>query len=143
MFLRVVDKLRKDEDDDVPIHEVREAIGELIPRDKFNQYIKDLQANDNVMLYGGSGSFQGVDYARQIENSIETKTNGIRFYIRLEEQGKNRIKNLTPETQAKIDKQLEDRPDLDPLGSARQYAKGAKIKTQKAIFRNSINWLKC
>jgi hypothetical protein len=131
VFLRVVDKLRKDDDDDVPIHKVREAIGELVSRDKFNQYVKDLQANDNVLLYGGSGGSQGSDYARQIENSITTNTNGLRFYIKLEDQAKNRIKDLSPEKQAKIDEQLDNRPDLDPLGTARQYVKGSRIKSQK------------
>ena len=138
VFLHVVNKIVKNGNNkgDTPIHQVREAIGELVPRDKFNEYMKDLQAKGNIQLIGGSGFGSGEftgsrEYANQIENSITTKANGIRFYIRVEKPGKDKSDKLDKSQQDKIEKQLDKRPELDPMGSARQYAKGNKITSQK------------
>lgn len=139
VFLHVVDKIEKEGKNkgDIAIHQVREVIGELVPRDKFNEYIKDLQAKGDIQLFGGSGLGNGHDfsqskeYAKQIENSVSTRLNGIRFYIKVQEPGKNKISKIDKTKQDKIQKELKDRPELDPMGSARQYSKGAKITTQK------------
>ena len=138
VFLHVVNKIVKNGNNkgDTPIHQVREAIGELVPRDKFNEYMKDLQAKGNIQLVGGSGFGDGEfissrGYASQIENSITTKANGIRFYIKVEKLGKDKLDKFNKFQQDKIEKQLDKRPELDPMGSARQYAKGSKITSQK------------
>lgn len=138
VFLHVVDKLVKDGKNrgDTPIHQVREAIGELIPRNKFNEYVKDLQAKGDIQLVGGSGfgshaTASSVEYAKEIENSITTKANGIRFYMKVEKSGKDKLEKSDKSKRDKIEKQLENRPELDPMGSARQYSKGNKITSQK------------
>ena len=126
VFYHVVDKLGGN---DVRIAKVREVIGELVPRSKFNQYLKDLQGDDDIGLYGGSS--QNIDDRKEVENGITTKVNGLRMLIKLREKGKNKLTALDKEKKAQVEKQLKNRPDLDPLGSARQYTEGAKITTQK------------
>lgn len=126
VFYHVLDKLGGN---DVRIAKVREAIGELVPRNKFNQYLKELQGNDDVTLYAGSS--QNIDDKKEVENAITTRVNGLRMLIKLETQGKDKLKNLSTEKKKEIEEQLKGRPDLDPLGSARQYTKGDKITSQK------------
>jgi len=53
--LAVYDKLNKDYnlDDLVPIYRIRRAIGEQVSREKFNQWLVEMQANDILQLIAG------------------------------------------------------------------------------------------
>lgn len=134
VFLHVVDNLNKS-GKNVPIHRVREAIGELVPRDKFNEYVKDFQDKGLIQFTSGSGSqssnLSEKEYATAVSNSISTKVNGLRFFMNVDQKAKDKIDNTSDEQRTKAKNLLKDRPELDPVGSARQYSKGDKITSQK------------
>lgn len=111
----------------VPIHKVRELIGELIPRDKFKEFMLEAQADDAITLIGGA---EFTDFTtEQRANSLDPLGNGhARQYIRFAPEN---LDKLSAKEREKIDKTLKNRPDLDPLGTARQYTNGAKITSQK------------
>lgn len=129
VLYHVVDKLSKANDEDLYIATIRESIGELVSRDKFNEYLKNLQAEDNIILYSGSGNGS----RQQVENSISTPLGGMRFRIQLEDKGQKKLEELSKDKkkQSAINEQLDKRPELDHLGSARKYEKGGKITSQK------------
>ncbi|MEG4456604.1 hypothetical protein [Microcoleus sp. N9_A1] len=79
--LDVYDSLNRDYnlDDLVPIYRMRRAIGERIGRSEFNEWLLEMQANDIFQLIGGSVEDSAPD---KIEDSITTKVNGLRCYVK-------------------------------------------------------------
>ena len=143
VFYHVINELGKKQDDSssIPIYEIRESIGELVPRNKFNEYLLNLQADDNIILQAGGES---GNFGKWLNNSIIPKGNTIRYYVKIEEAGQKQINKLNSIKQDIAEKTLKNRPDLDPLGSARQYVKGKKIASQeefKGVVEKIINTL--
>jgi len=126
VMLHVFNKLNteKNYDNFVPIAEIRKAIGELVPRDKFNDYMVQSQSDDKIRLVGGGQ----VD-----KDDIQINSAGYRQYVQLEPAGEKVLAKNSPNKKLSLDKKLQNRPDLDPLGLARPYAKGKAI-TDKADF---------
>jgi len=79
--LDVYDSLNRDYnlDDLVPIYRMRRAIGERVGRSEFNKWLLEIQANDIFQLIGGSVEDSAPD---KIEDSITTKVNGLRCYVK-------------------------------------------------------------
>ena len=79
--LKVYDSLNRDYnlDDLVPIYRMRRAIGERVGRSQFNEWLLEMQANDIFQLLEGSVEDSAPD---KIEDSITTKVNGLRCYIK-------------------------------------------------------------
>ena len=79
--LNVYDSLNRDYnlDDLVPIYRMRRAIGERVGRSEFNEWLLEMQANDIFQLIGGSVEDSAPD---KIEDSITTKVNGLRCYVK-------------------------------------------------------------
>ena len=79
--LDVYDTLNRDYnlDDLVPIYRMRRAIGERVGRSEFNQWLLEMQAQDILQLIGGSVEDSAPD---KIEDSITTKVNGLRCYVK-------------------------------------------------------------
>ena len=126
VMLHVFDKLNteKNYDNFVPIAEIRKTIGELVPRDKFNDYMMQVQGDDKIQLVGGG---------QVTENDIEISIAGYRQYVQLLPTGEKILAKNSDTKKLSLDKKLQNRPDLDSLGLARPYAKGKAI-TSKADF---------
>jgi len=79
--LDVYDSLNRDYnlDDLVPIYRMRRAIGERVGRSNFNEWLLEMQAQDILQLIGGSVEDSAPD---KIEDSITTKVNGLRCYVK-------------------------------------------------------------
>ena len=79
--LDVYDSLNRDYnlDDLVPIYRMRRAIGERVGRSDFNEWLLEMQAQDILQLIGGSVEDSAPD---KIEDSITTKVNGLRCYVK-------------------------------------------------------------
>ncbi|WP_293155542.1 MULTISPECIES: hypothetical protein [unclassified Microcoleus] len=79
--LDVYDSLNRDYnlDDLVPIYRMRRAIGERVGRSQFNEWLLEMQAQDILQLIGGSVEDSAPD---KIEDSITTKVNGLRCYVK-------------------------------------------------------------
>ena len=79
--LDVYDSLNRDYnlDDLVPIYRMRRAIGERVGRSEFNEWLLEMQATDLIQLIGGSVEDLAPD---KIEDSITTKVNGLRCYVK-------------------------------------------------------------
>lgn len=145
VFYHVVDELNKkgNYNELIPIYKIRESIGELVSRDKFNKFMIDIQGDDKLdMVFGEQIEIEPG--ARQ--NSIHLPgTGAVRSYVKLTNQGKQELQKITPTNKNKVNQLLKDRPDLDPLGTARQYTTGSKIKSQKEFestlekIYNSLN----
>lgn len=77
----VYDTLNRDYnlDDLVPIYRMRRAIGERVGRSQFNEWLLEMQANDIFQLLEGSVEDSAPD---KIEDSITTKVNGLRCYVK-------------------------------------------------------------
>ncbi|MEG3989384.1 hypothetical protein QUA13_19895 [Microcoleus sp. S28C3] len=77
----VYDSLNRDYnlDDLVPIYRMRRAIGERVGRSEFNEWLLEMQAQDILQLIGGSVEDSAPD---KIEDSITTKVNGLRCYVK-------------------------------------------------------------
>lgn len=79
--LDVYDSLNRDYnlDDLVPIYRMRRVIGERLGRSEFNEWLLEMQANDIFQLLEGSVEDSAPD---KIEDSITTKVNGLRCYVK-------------------------------------------------------------
>lgn len=79
--IEVYDRLNRDYnfDDLVPIYRMRREIGERVGRSQFNEWLLELQANDLFQLLEGSVEDSAPD---KIEDSITTKVNGLRCYVK-------------------------------------------------------------
>lgn len=119
-------KLAKTRDDLVPVYKLRREVGELVPRDKFNTWLKDMQAKDKLRLLEGSVEDSAPD---KIKDSITTKASGLRCYVKLDTDGETALERANKRS-TELEKTLKDRPDLDPLGTASQLQKGPKLKSQ-------------
>jgi len=77
----VYDRLNRDYnfDDLVPIYRMRREIGEKVSRSQFNEWLLEMQANDIFQLVEGSVEDSAPD---KIEDSITTKVNGLRCYVK-------------------------------------------------------------
>ncbi|MBD1826514.1 hypothetical protein NDI47_09890 [Microcoleus vaginatus GB1-A2] len=79
--LDVYDSLNRDYnlDDLVPIYRMRRAIGEMVGRSEFNEWLLEMQANDIFQLIGGEMTDISADKA---EDSIKTALGAIRYYVK-------------------------------------------------------------
>jgi len=77
----VYDRLNRDYnfDDLVPIYRMRREIGEKVSRSQFSEWLLEMQAQDILQLIGGSVEDSAPD---KIEDSITTKVNGLRCYVK-------------------------------------------------------------
>jgi hypothetical protein len=64
----------------VPIYQIRRAIGDKVSRQDFNNYLKNLQGENKLQLQGGGIEDDAKD---KLEDSIYTKTSGLRSHLRL------------------------------------------------------------
>lgn len=127
-------KLQEKYGDLVPIHELREALGETVQRNKFDEYLLEMQGKDILSLK--SGENRGLDN-KIAGDSIKIPGGGIRTYLSLDilkEDLDSRLKGK----EDKLNKTLTNPPKLDPLGTARELTKGPKIKSQQE-FDQTIN----
>ncbi|MEG5138570.1 MULTISPECIES: hypothetical protein [unclassified Microcoleus] len=81
LAIDVYDTLNRDYnlDDLVPIYRMRREIGERVGRSQFNEWLLEMQAQDILQLIGGSVEDSAPD---KIEDSITTKVNGLRCYVK-------------------------------------------------------------
>ena len=79
--LETYDQLNQDYnlDDLVPIYRIRREIGDRLPRQKFNEWLLEIQANDRVQLMGGDLPNVTQD---QLEDSVAIPGGGTRFYVK-------------------------------------------------------------
>lgn len=138
-MLHVIDKVNKEGKHNglVPIYELRKAVGELVPRDKFKEFMMSMQNDsENIMIMGGE--MPGIT-PEKASNSLTAPSGNLRYYVKLTSAGEEKSKSLSSSQQAKADKLLKDRPELDPLGTARKYATGPKITSQKEFETTLTN----
>ncbi|MEH2138556.1 hypothetical protein [Nostoc sp.] len=126
-------KLADKHDNLVPIHEIRESLGETVSRDKFDEYMKDMQANDLLQFKGGSLASGNRE---KLQDSLQTPGSGLRTYATLEISKDDLEKKLAGKTE-KISKLLDNPPSLDRMGTARVLQKGAKIKDESDFTKNA------
>ncbi|MBD1921574.1 hypothetical protein H6F77_10775 [Microcoleus sp. FACHB-831] len=81
LALEVYDSLNRDYNLDnlVPIYRIRREIGESVSRDKFNEWLLEMQAKDILQLIGGEMPDITPD---QAEDSIKTKLGAVRYYAK-------------------------------------------------------------
>ena len=79
--LDVYDQLNQDYNLDnlVPIYRIRRELGDRLPRQKFNEWLLEIQSNDLVQLMG---SDQSNVTSEQIEDSITIPGGGTRFFVK-------------------------------------------------------------
>ncbi|MEG4351675.1 hypothetical protein QUA74_18215 [Microcoleus sp. LAD1_D3] len=79
--LDVYDSLNRDYnlDDLVPIYRMRRAIGEMVGRSEFNEWLLEMQATDIFQLIGGEMTDITADKA---EDSIKTALGALRYYVK-------------------------------------------------------------
>ncbi|MGB3300793.1 MAG: hypothetical protein WBA76_21215 [Phormidesmis sp.] len=79
--LKAYDQLNQDYnlDDLVPIYRIRREMGDRLPRQKFNEWLLEIQANDLVQLMGGDLPNVTSD---QLEDSVAIPGGGTRFYVK-------------------------------------------------------------
>lgn len=82
VVLEVYKKLNQNYNFDnlVPIFRIRREIGDYLTREKFNEWLLEMQANDILQLQGGS---LPDNDPTKIEDSITTPVNGLRCYAKL------------------------------------------------------------
>ena len=132
VMLHVIDKVNKEGKHDglVPIYEARKAVGELVSRDKFNEFMRKMQSEETITMSGGELSGNTLEKTR---NSLAGASGEIRYHVRLTPKAEESLNTLNATQRNKINEKLKNRPELDPLGSARQYAKRGEIKSQKTF----------
>ena len=126
LTMHVFGKLSGENGGLVPIYKLRREIGELVPRSKFNEWLLDMQADDKFQLQGGGVEDSAPD---KIRDSITTGIGKLRTFARLVDNGPEALDKASERSQ-ELDQLLKDRPELDPLGTASEFRKGAKIKSQ-------------
>ena len=79
--LKTYEQLNQDYnlDDLVPIYRIRREMGDRLPRQKFNEWLLEVQANDLVQLMGGDLPNVTSD---QLEDSVAIPGGGTRFYVK-------------------------------------------------------------
>jgi len=79
--LNTYDQLNRDYnlDDLVPIYRIRREIGDRLPRQQFNEWLLEIQANDLVQLMGSNLSDVTAD---QMEDSLTIPGAGARFFVK-------------------------------------------------------------
>ncbi|MGB3766975.1 MAG: hypothetical protein WA947_10495 [Phormidesmis sp.] len=79
--LKTYDRLNQDYNLDnlVPIYRIRRELGDRLPRQKFNEWLLEAQANDLVQLMGGDLPNVTAD---QLEDSVAIPGGGTRFYAK-------------------------------------------------------------
>lgn len=118
----------------IPIFKIRRAIGEAVPRDKFTNYLMEMQSKGLVQPYGGSLDSNNQD---ELQDSLHTKQSGLRTYIRRgDELSKEKLEKLANSSKEKTDNLLKNRKELNQFGTASGLAKGNKISSQKEF--NSV-----
>ncbi len=63
----------------MPIYRIRRELGDRLPRQKFNEWLLEAQANDLVQLMGGDLPNVTAD---QLEDSVAIPGGGTRFYAK-------------------------------------------------------------
>jgi len=131
IFKAIDDEGTKDKSGGAWIYNVREKLGESVPRDKFNDWLKEMQAEGKVQLSGGSakGSEPNPKFT---QNVVSTPLNGLRFRVEPTAQGREAVKaaGKNKTLSKKYETLTKNSPPLDPLGSARAFQKGKPIKSQ-------------
>ena len=113
----------------VPIYQLRRELGETVPRDKFNNYMLNMQGNDLLLLQGGSVEDSARD---KIADSVHTELDGTRTYARLGEAlNKESLSKRVADTKDRVNEALKDKKPLSELGTAGALANAPKIKNQK------------
>lgn len=81
VVLAVYDGLNRDYNYDnlVPIYRIRREIGDRVSRSQFNEWMLDMQADDIIVLQGGTVEDSTPD---KIEDSISTEIGGLRCFAR-------------------------------------------------------------
>lgn len=81
LTLEVYERLNRDYnlDDLVPIYRIRREIGDRVSRDKFKEWLLEMQANDFFQLMGGEMSDITPD---KREDSITIPGGGLRYYAK-------------------------------------------------------------
>ncbi|MEL6552892.1 MAG: hypothetical protein AAFQ63_05430 [Cyanobacteria bacterium J06621_11] len=79
--LKTYDQLNQDYNlgDLVPIYRIRRELGDRVPRQQFNEWLLEIQANDIVQLMGGDLPNATSD---QLEDSVAIPGGGTRFYVK-------------------------------------------------------------
>ena len=113
----------------VPIYQIRNEIGENVPRNEFNDYMKKLQSKGILQLQGGSVEDSSRD---KIEGSLTTELDGLRTYASIGDNAtRESIKSQAESSKKKVEELTKSKKPLDDLGTAADLAAGAKIKSQK------------
>lgn len=113
----------------VPIYQLRRELGETVPRDKFNNYMLNMQKNDLLQFKGGSVEDSARD---KIADSLHTELDGIRAYAALGDGlTKESLNKRVSDTKDKVNTALKDKRPLSELGSAAALANAPKIKNQR------------
>lgn len=81
IVLDTYDRLNRDYNlgDLVPIYRLRREVGDRISRQKFNEWLLEIQVNDLVQLMGGDLPNATSD---QLEDSVSIPGGGTRFYLK-------------------------------------------------------------
>ena len=79
--LETYDRLNQDYnlDDLVPIYRIRRELGDRLPRQKFNEWLLEVQSNDLIQLMASGQSEVTSD---QVEDSIKIPGAGNRFFVK-------------------------------------------------------------
>jgi hypothetical protein len=76
-----IDRISKDDGNDlVPIHKLRDALGNSVSKGDFNKWLMEMQANGSVKLIGGEMPGLTPQIA---EKSIRTALGGTRYYVQM------------------------------------------------------------
>ena len=112
----------------VPVYQIRRALGESVPRDKFAEYALEMMGKDLVQFGGGSVEDSAQD---KLEDSIQTGLDGLRTYARITSPDIQGIRDRVQSSKKKVKELLKDASPLNDLGSASKLSQGDKIKDQK------------
>lgn len=129
LALYTMSQLKNKYADEIPIFELRRAIGESVKRDDFNRFLLKMQADDKIYLRSGDGGKIRGDISK-IEDSISLEGRGLLLFVKPEIDEKE-IENIIGSNAKKYQNFINNPPPLDELGSAREIANGKPIKNQK------------
>lgn len=139
IFNAISQSEKRTENGGVYVHDVRRKLGESVPRDKFNQWTKELQAEGKLQLSGGSAH---TSDHRNTQDAISTKLNGLRFRMEPADKSAYEVALANPKAKQRYESIIKDTPPLDPLGSARKYQQGKAIKSQADFDKDAVKAFK-
>ena len=112
----------------IRIADLRRTLGETVSRENFNKHLIKAQADGLIQFIEGSS--RDVDGSEEVQDMIATKVNGLRAHYKLTTDGKAALSKISKTDEKQLLDKIKDPPDLDPLGGARAFAKGAKLTNQ-------------